>query len=168
MGKIHLKQKGCDILMKVIIYFLFSIFSFCVFLKSEHTIFAKQQEKHKSFEEGFFEIGYKSLKEAHEDFEGHFNQELKLPLKVPPVEFTHYFGRFSDLDEEINDSFDVEFISETSPENHYKIDVRPIKYKIPIENKSVVKIFKLQNGNDAWYTETSGFNVLVVSPNYKK
>jgi hypothetical protein len=56
---------------------------------------------------------------------------------------------------------DIEFINEKSPENHYKIDIRPVKHKIAIRDKSVLKVFKLRNGNDAKYIEISGFNVLV-------
>ena len=48
-----------------------------------------------------------------------------------------------------------------SSENHYKIDVRPIKYGIPKREKYVLKTFELNNGNEATYMTISGFNVLV-------
>lgn len=65
------------------------------------------------------------------------------------------------MEGDINDSFEVEVISDNSPENHYKIDVRPIKHKIRIRDKYVLKVFKLKNGNKAAYIAISGFNVLV-------
>ena len=38
-----------------------------------------------SFEEIYPEIGYKSVDAAVDDFEQHFNQELMLPIRVPPI-----------------------------------------------------------------------------------
>lgn len=114
-----------------------------------------------SFEEIFTEGGYKTVDEALEDFEQHFKQDLKLPLRVPPISFTHVFGRFSNLDGEVNDAFEVKFISDQLPNNHFKIDVRPIQHKITFE-KYISKIFKLENGNNATYIEFPRmFNLLV-------
>jgi hypothetical protein len=115
-------------------------------------------DKQRPLEEIFSEIGYKSVEEAVQEFEHHFNQDIKLPLRVPPIDFTHHFGRFNDLEGEINDSLEIDLISDESAEHHYKINVRPAKYKIPLKAKNV---FKLKNGNDAIYTNVSGFNLLV-------
>jgi hypothetical protein len=114
-----------------------------------------------SIEEMYTQIGYKTVDEAVKEFESHFKKDAKLPTLMPSIPFTHYFGRFNDLEAVINDSLDIEFINEKSPENHYKIDIRPVKHKIAIRDKSVLKVFKLRNGNDAKYIEISGFNVLV-------
>ena len=53
-------------------------------------------------------------------------------------------------------------ISEQSPQNHFKIDVRPIQHKITFE-KYISNVLKLENGNDATYIENPrmGFNLLV-------
>lgn len=91
---------------------------------------------------------------------------MKLPLRVPPITFTHHFGRFNDLEGDLNDSFEVEFISDKSSENHYIIDVRPLKYKIPIRDKPVLGVYKLENKNEATYLNISGFNVLVFERDY--
>ncbi|MER2006407.1 MAG: hypothetical protein ABS939_03055 [Psychrobacillus sp.] len=114
------------------------------------------------FEEIYPEIGYKSVVAAVDDFEQHFNQELMLPIRVPPISFTHYWGRFSDLDGEANDTLEVTFISEHFPNNHFKIDVRPIQHKIPFE-KYKSKEIKLKNGNNAIYTGDLflGFKLLI-------
>lgn len=124
-------------------------------------VYANNNDKPKPFEQIYPEIGYKTIQEAVSETEQHFNQKLKLPLRVPPIEFTHYFGRFSDLEGEINDSFDVELVSEKTPENHFKIDVRPIKYKIPIRDNYVLGVYELKNDNKATYMNISSFNVLV-------
>ncbi|MEK4082272.1 hypothetical protein [Solibacillus sp. FSL K6-1126] len=114
------------------------------------------------FEEIYPEIGYKSVDVAVDDFEQHFNQELMLPIRVPPISFTHYWGRFSDLDGEANDTLEVTFISEHFPNNHFKIDVRPIQHKISFE-KYKSKEIQLKNGNNAIYTGDlfPGFKLLI-------
>lgn len=95
------------------------------------------------------------------DFEQYFNQKLNLPLRVPPISFTHHFGRFSDSKYEGNDTFEVTFINDRLSENHYKIDIRPLKYKLPLRQKYVVKTYELKNGVVATYMTISGFNMLV-------
>ncbi|PPA70981.1 hypothetical protein C4B60_09370 [Jeotgalibacillus proteolyticus] len=114
------------------------------------------------FEEIYTEGGYKSVDAAVDDFEQHFKQEIKLPLRIPPISFTHYFGRFNNLDGEINDSLEVKFISDQFPDNHFKIDIRPIQYKIPVD-KYKTKVMKLKNGKNAIYVNDRnvGFNMLV-------
>ncbi|MFF2177395.1 hypothetical protein ACFVT8_13110 [Lysinibacillus sp. NPDC058147] len=135
------------------------LISFCLFFFL--TIYATANDKPSPYEEIYPEIGYKTVEAALEDFEQHFKQKLKLPLRVPPISFTHHFGRFNDLDGDINDSFEVTFINDQLSENHYKIYVRPIKNNIPIREKYVVKTFELKNGSVATYMTISGFNVLV-------
>ena len=112
-------------------------------------------------EEVFTEIGYNTVPEAVNELEKHFEQSLKLPLRVPPIEFTHCVGRFSNLEGEVNDSFEMKYISDKHPENHYKINVRPVKHKIPIKDRYVLETFELRNKNKAIYMTISGFNVLV-------
>ncbi|WP_459502417.1 hypothetical protein [Bacillus sp. C1] len=65
----------------------------------------------------------------------------------------------------MNDSVEVECISDKSPENHYKIDVRPVKYKIPIRDKYILGVYKLKNGLQATYMNISGFHVFVFDKN---
>ncbi|AOV07072.1 hypothetical protein [Sporosarcina ureilytica] len=125
------------------------------------TVFAAAHDNPRPYEEIYPEIGYKTVDEALNDFEQHFNQSLKLPLRVPPLIFTHYFGRFNNSEGDINDSFEVIFINDQSSENHYNISVRPIKYKVPVQEKYVLETFTLKNGNEAIYLTFSGFNILV-------
>jgi hypothetical protein len=137
------------------------VFSILILGISSGTTYANTKDKPRPFEEIFPEIGYKTIDEAVREFEQHFNQDLKLPLRVPPISFTHYFGRFSDLDGDINDSIELKFISDKSPKNHYKINVRHVKHKIPVKDKYVTKVFKLNNENEAKYMEFGGFCALV-------
>lgn len=128
---------------------------------SVYNVYANSNDKPQPFEQIYLEIGYKTVEEAVSEFEDHFKQNLKLPLRVPPIEFTHHFGRFSDLEGEINDSFEVEYISDKSPKNHYKIDILPIEHKIPIRDKYVLDVYEMKNDIQATYMTISGFNVLV-------
>lgn len=137
------------------------LFLLVIFGMKIGTVSANTNDSPQPFEEIFPEIGYKTVEEALEDAEQHLKKELQLPTRVPPISFTHHFGRFSNLDGNINDTFEVKFISDQLPENHYKIDIRPVKYKIPIREKYVLKTFKLKNGNLATYMSISGFNTLV-------
>lgn len=142
--------------------FVFSISILNFDIKGNFTL-ASKIETSEPYEKIYPEIGYKTVEEAVKEFEQHFNQELKLPLRVPPISFTHQFGRFSDLDGDLNDAFEITLISEQKPQNHYKINVRPDMYKIQFREKNVSKVFKLSDGTNALYMEkfTQGFNHLV-------
>ncbi len=139
------------------------IFSLC--LSSCYLLFSQPSDAYindspSSYEEIYPEIGYKTVEAAASDFERHYHQELKLPLRVPPIRFTHHFGRFSNLDGEMNDFFEVTFINNQLPEHHYKITVRSIQFKLPYKKEYIVKTFELKNKTTSTYMEISGFNVL--------
>lgn len=139
----------------MLVFYFLAIFGF------GEMVSAVTNEKDKSFEEGLFEIGYKPVKDAYKDFEQHYKRKLELPLRIPPVAFTHILGRFSDLDGDMNDTFEIMFINEKSPENHYKIDVRPSKYRIHINKKDAIKTYELDDGKTAYYISTRGSNLLI-------
>ncbi len=112
-------------------------------------------------EESLTEIGYESVEESVKAFEDHFNMNLKLPLKVPPITFTHVLGRFRDLGGENNEDFELVMMNEKIPINHYKIIVRPIENRIPIKSRYVLDTYELKNGHVAIYMAISGINALV-------
>ncbi|MCC3357076.1 hypothetical protein [Bacillus sp. REN16] len=147
--------------MKKSFILLMLLFSILICELNNGTVYAITNDEPQPLEEIYPEIGYKTVEEAVKEFEQHFKQDLKLPLRIPPISFTHYFGRFSDLDGDANDSFEMKFISDKSPENHYKIVVRPVNHKIPIRDKYILKVFKLKNGNAAKYMEYRSFGALV-------
>ncbi|MDE5416069.1 hypothetical protein [Alkalihalobacterium chitinilyticum] len=116
---------------------------------------ANTDNESRPFEKIYTDIGYKTVEEAVKDFESHFNQDVKLPLRLPPLRFTHHFGRLNDGDGDINDSLELAFISENLPHNHYFIFVRPTEQKIPIKDKRIANVYKLKNGNEAKYINVS-------------
>ncbi|KOP70254.1 hypothetical protein AMS59_20745 [Lysinibacillus sp. FJAT-14745] len=126
------------------------------------TVNAQSSDSPQPLEEFFPKIGYKTVESALKDFEQHYKKELKLPLRVPPISFTHRFGRFNNLDGDMNDTFELTMISDQFPQNHFKIDVRPVQHKIPFK-KYISKVLKLKNGSDAAYINNPrfGFNMLV-------
>lgn len=131
------------------VFLLLLIFSILNCGAYNDTVYAKENYIPPPLEEFFSEIGYKTVEEAIKEFEQHFKQDLKLPLRIPPIPFTHIFGRFNDLDGDMNDSLDIEFINEKSSENHYKIDIRHLKNKVKIRDKGNQQIYKLKNGQKA-------------------
>ncbi|MDQ0159714.1 hypothetical protein [Alkalibacillus salilacus] len=138
------------------------IFSIFICGVNNETASAKTINESRPFEELYPEIGYKTVEEAVKEFEHHFNQDLKLPLRLPPLNFTHHFGRFIDADGDINDHLELEFLNDKSPENHYFIFVRPVEHKIPIKDKRIVKVFKLKYGNEAKFINVSESFVALV------
>lgn len=122
-------------------------------------------DKQNSLEHIYSEIGYKNVEDAKREFEQHFKRELKLPLRVPPLAFTHHFGRFIDLDGDMNDSFEANLISEISPENHFKINVRPVNHRIILTDRHVIKVYPLKHQNEARYLSISSFKVLIFENN---
>lgn len=143
------------------------IFGLFLFIFSTFIWFSLSTEaKEHTIEEFYLELGYKSLEESISDIESHYSQELELPLRLPPLSFTHYFGRFSDLDGEFNDSLEVEFINERIPENHFKIDVRPKKYRITFKESHKYRELKLKDGTNAKYLTIASSNLLIFEKGY--
>lgn len=107
-------------------------------------------------------MGYKSIEDAVVECEEHFGRDIKLPLKLPPIVFTHQFGRCSNSVGEINDELEIEFISELDSANHYLISIRPDRNNKKFSPKrNVVKIYKLKNNSNAFYgTLGSAFDFL--------
>ncbi len=118
-------------------------------------IFANTISEDKTYEEMYPEIGYKTIEEAIKEFEQHFDQDFKLPLRLPPISFTHHFGKFNDSEGEMNDFLELEYIHDSSPENHYYIFVKPIEHKLKIKDKRIINRYHLKNGNEAVFLTIS-------------
>lgn len=121
------------------------------------------EKKLRPIEESYFELGYSSVEQALDKFEYHFGKEVKLPIKMPSVPFTHCFGRFNNLEGSLNDSLEIEYLKEQSGEVHYKIDIQPIENSIEFKNSYIEKKYKLKNQTEALYSKNAlqGFNLLV-------
>ncbi|MBD8025951.1 hypothetical protein H9636_04695 [Ureibacillus sp. Re31] len=104
-----------------------------------------------TIEESYLEIGYKSVGEALRDYEHHYKEKLQLPLRVPPIVYTHVFART--IEGNKGDLFEMQFINEKSNENNFLISVAP-KDSIEILDKEVINKFKLKSGNTAYLLDT--------------
>jgi hypothetical protein len=160
LGKILLNRVKGDTMTKLTSLLLLTFVTFLFGPNNEEALSAGKINT-QSQEDFYRGIGYETVDAALSDFEKHYNLELQLPLRVPPIAFTHTLGRFNDLSGEENDSFEAEYINEKFPDNHYKINVRPLKHKIEFTKEKIINVIKLTNGKDAMFIDLEGFNVLV-------
>jgi hypothetical protein len=129
--------------------------------------YAAQEDKPQPLEEIYPQLGYKPVEEAVREFEEHFKEDLKLPTRLPPIPFTHIFGRFyEDKQYGINDGLEIEFINEDQGQNHFNIDIRPLKNKIDFRTKGDQKIYRLQNGEEAIYIVERNHTLLVFEKDH--
>lgn len=115
-----------------------------------------------TFEESYLEIGYKSVGEALRDYKQHYKEELQLPLRVPPVVYTHVFARTIEGDK--GDLFEMEFINEKSNKNNFLINVAP-KDSFEILDKEIVSELKLKGGNTAYLLDIGKAILLIFEKN---
>lgn len=115
------------------------------------------------FQKSFFDIGFKEVHAALQESKNHFKKDIALPVQIPPIEFTHSFGRLIDLDGDINDGFEIEYWHINKPENHYMIWVKPVEYGLSIRKEHMDQIVKLKDGSRAIFSThiARGFNLLV-------
>ncbi|MGD6893866.1 hypothetical protein [Bacillus infantis] len=129
--------------------------------------YAAREDKPQPLEEIYPQLGYKPVEEAVREFEEHTKEDLKLPTRLPPIPFTHIFGRFyEDKQYGINDGLSIEYINEDLGENHFNIDIRPLKNKIEFRNKGGQKIYRLQNGEEAIYIVDRTHTLLVFEKDH--
>lgn len=123
------------------------------------------------FEEPYFENGYTSVGDALKKCEMLHHREIKMPIKLPPIAFTHHLGRCVNDKENINDELQIEYLHEEKGMNHYNIDVRPIEQKLNYGKLRNITQYKLNDGNQALFFTTQshksmyGFNILVFEKN---
>lgn len=142
---------------------LFLVFSILICLTIGGTVYANPNDKPPSLEKMYTQIGYTTIEEAVKECETHFKQKVKLPSINPSIPFTHQFGRFW-IDEKfkINDTLEIHYVNEKLSQNHFKIDIRPIKNKLIFrKNESYLHFFKLNNGQSAVYIDGRDFKFLV-------
>ncbi|MDM5333883.1 carbon monoxide dehydrogenase [Ureibacillus composti] len=149
--------------------FLLKLFAFCTFtfVLNNGTIYANLDDTPPSLEGTLSEAGYKSVSEAVEEFENHFSQVVSLPKTEPSIDFTHRFGKFfNDPNYDMNDALSIHFLNESTPENHFKVDIRPIQNKLFFHDRSKQQALTLSNGQQAIYFENELFNFLVFENNH--
>jgi hypothetical protein len=113
-------------------------------------------------DESLFDIGYEPVQNALETCKKHFGQNINVPYKLPPLAFTHYFGRCNKTFG-INNDFEVLYIHEKLSRNHYSIRVRPAEHRIHFKKDLFTATYKLSNGSLAFYSTklAQSSNVLV-------
>ena len=118
------------------------------------------------FNQSFFEIGYKEVHQALQESENFYKQEIALPIQLPPIAFTHSFGRFNNYDGEVNDELEIQYLNKDSVINHYKINVKPIKYKIEFKDEQIDQTLLLKDGTEAIFsTWMTGSHLLIFEMN---
>ena len=117
------------------------------------------------FERGYSEIGYKEVNIALQESKDHFNRNIALPTQLPPVTFTHNFGRFNNLEGDANDEFEITYINKDLTQNHYQIRIKPVKYKLEFREEQIDQIIKLNNKSTAIYSTKNPLDLLAFEKN---
>nr|WP_304220254.1 hypothetical protein [Fredinandcohnia onubensis] len=151
----------------MVIIKILKILVLCIILTFSISYGAKANYTSEEFQQSLFDIGFKEVNAALQDSIDHFKKDIALPVQIPPIEFTHSFGRLTDLDGDINDGFEIEYRHINKPKNHYMIWVKPVKYGLPIRKGHIDQTLKLKDGSKAIYSTkvTKGFNLLVFEKN---
>jgi hypothetical protein len=128
---------------------------------------AKANYSSEEFQKSLFDIGFKEVSVALQESNDHFKGIISLPVQIPPLAFTHSFGRLSDLNGEINDGFEIEYRHKDQPKNHYMIWIKPVKYGLPIKSDQIEQTIELKDGSKAIYVTkiNRGFNLLIFEKN---
>ncbi|MDP4553478.1 hypothetical protein Q9251_21735 [Alkalihalobacillus macyae] len=121
----------------------------------------------KEFQESLFDIGYVDVQTSLKEFNTHFNSDVSLPVQIPSIPFTHSFGRFNNLKEDISDGLEIEFINKDSTKNHYMIWIKPIDKNFEIDEKTINKTYHISDGSKAIYSTrvAKTFNTLIFEKN---
>jgi hypothetical protein len=114
-----------------------------------------------SLEKSLLEIGYKEVNVALQESKDYFKRDITLPTQLPPVTFTHNFGRLNHSFGKENDEFEIAYMNDHVGQNHYQIRVRPVQYKLEISDEKIDHTIKLNDGSAAIYSTKLALDVLV-------
>lgn len=114
-----------------------------------------------SLEKILLEIGYKEVNKALQESKDYFKRDIALPTQLPPVTFTHNFGRFTHSFGKENNQFEITYINENVGQNHYQIRVKPVQYKLEFSDEKIDHTIKLKDGSAAIYSTKLPLDVLV-------
>lgn len=96
-------------------------------------------------QKAMFDLGYESVYDALKESNSYFKREIKLPIQIPPLPFTHVLGRFN----EKNGSFEIEYLNQNfSP---YRITVIQKKAEIRWNENNATQTFTLKDGSKGSY-----------------
>ncbi|MGB5947064.1 hypothetical protein [Paenisporosarcina sp.] len=114
-----------------------------------------------SLEKIFLNIGYKEVNKALQESKDYFKRDIALPTQLPPVTFTHNFGRFNHSFGKENDQLEITYINENVGQNHYQIRVKSVQYKLEFSDEKIDHTIKLNDGSAAIYSTKLPLDVLV-------
>jgi hypothetical protein len=138
--------------------FAILLFGFSLCFSGWQSVSASHQTT--GIEKGYYDLGFKSVSEAAREAEAYYKTNLDLPHKLPPLAFTHSFGRFTGEGDQ-NDGLEVVYLNEEKHFN-YIINVRPAKYGKKFNSTTDSKI-TLKDGTQAYYnTVGKDRRILVV------
>lgn len=108
--------------------------------------------ENKSLEKSYYDLGYKKIPEAVKDTETYYKNTLELPKKLPQLEFTHSFGRFSSR----NETLEIKYLNE---KEHFSYIINIIPAKNGSHQKDLFSNYdnkvSLKDGTQAYFS-TSG------------
>lgn len=126
---------------------IFLLIGFFLCLSGWQSVKSSEQ---RSIEKDYYNLGYKSVSDAIQEAESYYKTNLDLPIKLPPLDFTHSFGRF----DQGNENLEIEYLNEEKHFN-YIINVFPvIKGDNLLSRTNHSKIISLKDGTKAYYSTT--------------
>ncbi|MFG1732579.1 hypothetical protein PAEVO_15310 [Paenibacillus sp. GM2FR] len=88
------------------------------------------------FQQAIFESRGELVEEAVRTCEKHFGTAIFLPPQLPPVAFTHQYGRCYDMKGGLDEHLEVHYQNRYKPEHDYKIELYPLENKQQLNHLS--------------------------------
>jgi hypothetical protein len=136
------------------------------------TVYSKGiEEKIPSLKESYYKVGFRTVKEAKNDFQKVYGDPYISDIIVKKFLFkpTQSFGRFSISEK----SLELDYINDSTHEL-FKINVSPVKNAIPLS--SLEKVGTMEDGTQFSYMKRNKFDIFrfktgrfayMLSSNYK-
>lgn len=107
------------------------------------------QSVDEGLEKSYYDLGYKKITEAVKETETYYNNTLELPKKLPQLDFTHSFGRFSSR----NETLEIKYLNE---KEHFSYIINIIPARNGEHQKNLFSnydnIVLLKDGTQAYYS----------------
>lgn len=104
--------------------------------------------------------GYSEVSKAVSESEKFFSKKIAFPTRLPSIEFTHNFGRFTNFSTPL---LEITYLDERSGYTHYEIDITSSEYKR--SQPKYAKTVSLKDGSEAFYYNRSDFTMFVTEKN---
>jgi hypothetical protein len=130
---------------------ILAVSSLLIICISMSAAFAEAKEP---FEDMHLKMGYKTVEDAVAECEKYAGRDIKLPIELPPVAFTHHLGRCTSTYGNVaNAELEIEYLNERESTNHFMIRISPSKHKANFfrNKRNVIRTYKLSDGSEADY-----------------